>query len=83
MIIYKWYVKLIHPKLGCMEYNARVCNHKYIQHEGEARGLYVYLYVCTCMHVLVCMYLYVCTCGYARVHALYSYSPAWGVLTGL
>ena len=24
-----------------MEYNARVCNHKYIQYEGEARGLYV------------------------------------------
>ena len=24
-----------------MEYNARVCNHKYIQHEGEARGMYI------------------------------------------
>ena len=31
----------LHPKLGSMEYNARVCNHKYIQHEGEAPGLYV------------------------------------------
>ena len=31
----------IYTKLGCMEYNAPVCNHKYIQHEGKALGLHV------------------------------------------
>ena len=41
MIIYKWYVIVNTPQAGLYEYNARVCNHKYIQHEGEARGLYV------------------------------------------
>ena len=39
----------MHPKLGCMEYNARVCNHKYIQHEGEARGLYVLVVTHECI----------------------------------
>ena len=34
---------------GCMEYNARVCNHKYIQHEGEARGLYVLVVTHECI----------------------------------
>ena len=32
-----------------MEYNARVCNHKYIQHEGEARGLYVLVVTHECI----------------------------------
>ena len=32
-----------------MEYNARVCNHKYIQHEGEARGLYVVVVMHECI----------------------------------
>ena len=32
-----------------MEYNARVCNHKYVQHEGEARGLYVLVVTHECI----------------------------------
>ena len=32
-----------------MEYNARVCNHMYIQHEGEARGLYVLVVTHECI----------------------------------
>ena len=33
-----------------MEYNARVSNHKYIQHEGEARGQYVLVVTHECIY---------------------------------
>ena len=56
-----------------MEYNARVCNHKYIQHDT------------ICSHpwmAIIRSAFAVCTCGYARVHYTPD-CPAWGVLTGL
>ena len=38
---YSWgYVIVNAPQ--CMEYNARVCNHKFIQHEGDARVHYTH-----------------------------------------
>ena len=37
------------PQAGLYEYNAFVRNHKYIQHEGEARGLYVLVVTHECI----------------------------------
>ena len=40
---------------SCMEYNARVSNHKYIQHEGKVQGLYV-LDVYAQVHLQSCLW---------------------------
>ena len=49
MVFIRYSYTFIHPKQGFMDNNARVSNLKYMQHEGEARGLYVLVVTHECI----------------------------------